>query len=476
MMNNMNQMNPILMLKNEAGMNLNRAYNDCINMFKNRDTMSNKYGEALFATYYFKAIDIGIDLVNANIPLTMENLLGKVNSSLPYNLIGEANRLNIPPNAIGEALNKLASMGLPIGMNQPMVNNYMGNMPNASFGSGMGSSLTYTTNVNTGNNFTGGYSGRPVDSTYDRPSSPTTNAPVVRDSYSTPTTPMQEPKVTNNSYIPATKPKQALSKYILSPGLSIEYNGTDVEVVGSEKHKIVMGLKEHDKSYTLDKFIELLLYKSQAEDEFSLNDIHVVDINRKVLSYGNGKEDNVSYFIRYVSGSYNVLLSPILGKTVNDLSKDESDLKEAIEEIVHVVRHREFLYKELKNATDHMNTLKENTVTVLKGKVPNCYKEITKIEDKVVILYNDVIVEALSKCPLLHTKVLTLNKYSFDLLYRRLYEISTTTMKDKPVFRLYVVTDSGYIELLVYNTKYAEPNKEAEFKLCAIDSTVNMSR
>ena len=427
----------LTMMRNEATQTVPAMFANINTLYKQGQTSQPAFLESIFGACVGTLMISAIDMIGSNQQINGNMLLDALRNNMPFNIWSIANQQGLPAKALEFVLGRLQQTGV------------IGNM-NTGFGTGM-------TNPMFGGGFQqpsfggGGASvGMLTATTYSAPPQGTMNpgsiqssgkfgsaAPVVAQ----PAQPAPTALPTNfTTYTPslsnttpaASTPKPVITanlNYILVKGLSAVVNGQNVDIVGYED-------------------------KDNPSQPISYRELDVEN-NKKL-----------PYFDKYFTALANLYLFIGANKRIGDFVADSEGIIQVVNENIPNAKNRTYLLEKLDMLKFNYKNNKEECLKSLVGRFENTVKYVTTVEHEALFMYHPEVMEAFTKCELGNKFVLTLSKYSYSTLFKAFKEANA---QDR---MFYLLAPTGYLAFAVISNHDLDTNREEEFKLCLVYSTV----
>lgn len=469
----------LTMMRNEATQTVPAMFANINTLYKQGQTSQPAFLESIFGACVGTLMISAIDMIGSNQQINGNLLLDALRNNMPFNIWSIANQQGIPAKALEFVLGKLQQTGVignmntgfGTGMTNPM---YGGGFQQPSFGGGGASvgMLTATTYnaqpqgpMNPGSIQSSGKFGSAAP-VVAQPAQPTptalpTNFTTYTPSLSNPTPAASTPKPVITANL----------NYILVKGLSAVVNGQNVDIVGYEDKdnpSQPIPYRELDvEKKPIGEVANCMFFSGKINEEpLEKGMLYKMPLSYRVTDISTVNNKKLPYFDKYFTALANLYLFIGANKRIGDFVTDSEEIIKIVNENIPNAKNRTYLLEKLDMLKFNYKNNKEECLKSLVGRFENTVKYVTTVEHEALFMYHPEVMEAFTKCELGNKFVLTLSKYSYPTLFKAFKEANA---QDR---MFYLLAPTGYLAFAVLSNHDLDTNREEEFKLCLVYSTI----
>lgn len=470
----------LIMMRNEATQTVPAMFANINTLYKQGQTSQPAFLESIFGACVGTLMISAIDMIGSNQQINGNMLLDALRNNMPFNIWSIANQQGLPAKALEFVLGKLQQTGVignmntgfGTGMTNPM---FGGNFQQPSFGGGGASvgMLTATTysappqgTMNPGSIQSSGKFGSAAP-VVAQPAQP---APTALSTNFTTYTPPSNTALTSTPQM--TKPVMTANlNYILVKGLSAVVNGQNVDIVGYEDKdnpSQPIPYRELDvEKKPIGEVINCMFFSGKINEEpLEKGMLYKMPLSYRVTDISTVNNKKLPYFDKYFTALANLYLFIGANKRIGDFVTDSEEIIKIVNENIPNAKNRTYLLEKLDMLKFNYKNNKEECLKSLVGRFENTVKYVTTVEHEALFLYHPEVMEAFTKCELGNKFVLTLSKYSYPTLFKAFKEANA---QDR---MFYLLAPTGYLAFAVLSNHDLDTNREEEFKLCLVYSTI----
>lgn len=469
----------LTMMRNEATQTVPAMFANINTLYKQGQTSQPAFLESIFGACVGTLMISAIDMIGSNQQINGNMLLDALRNNMPFNIWSIANQQGIPAKALEFVLGKLQQTGIlgnmntgfGTSMNNPM---YGGGFQQPSFGGsgtsvGMLTATTYNAQpqgpMNPGSIQSSGKFGSAAP-VVAQPAQPAPTAmPTNFTTYS--------PSLSNTTPAAST-PKPAITtnlNYILVKGLSAVVNGQNIDIVGYEdkdnpSQPILYRELDIEKK-AIGEVINCMFFNGKiGEEPLEKGMLFKMPLSYRVTDISTVNNKKLPYFDKYFTALANLYLFIGANKRIGDFITDSEEIIKIVNENIPNAKNRTYLLEKLDMLKFNYKNNKEECLKSLIGRFENTVKYVTTVEHEALFMYHPEVMEAFTKCELGNKFVLTLSKYSYPTLFKAFKEANA---QDR---MFYLLAPTGYLAFAVLSNHDLDTNREEEFKLCLVYSTI----